>query len=250
LSLHDALPIWPEPPAPAALGRRTPARRQQPGDGTCVRAIRARWEDGWPSRRARSLDRGDVALMGVRLPSGALPHVSVSQLTPPARVSPSPPIAPGSGQGEEQLLHVLLVESRVGAGQALLEARGDDREAGPVQGLGHRGELGDDVPAVAALLDHAHHRAELSLGPLEAVDRGCRFAGVELHGELLEEVRGRLPLYPGGCVNRVPRALPAGCRAYPRGHIANTPLGMYVRGTPTSGRPDHQGGADASRTDL
>src|SRR5699024_9308743 len=180
--------------------------------------------------------------MGVRLPSGALPYVSVSQLTPPARVSPSPPIAPGSGQGEEQLLHVLLVESRVGAGQALLEARGDDREAGPVQGLGHRGELGDDVPAVAALLDHAHHRAELSLGPLEAVDRGCQFVGVELHGELLEEVRGHLPLYPWACVTRRPRALPAGCRAYPRGHTANTPLGMYVRGTPTSGRPDHQGG--------
>src|SRR5699024_8297246 len=129
------------------LGTTAETENHTASESTCVWAIRARWEDGWPSRRARSLDRGDVALMRVRLPSGSLPHVSVSQHSSPDRVSPSPPIAPGSGQGEEQLLHVLLVESRVGAGQALLEARGDDREAGPVQGLGHRGELGDDVPA-------------------------------------------------------------------------------------------------------
>lgn len=39
---------------------------------------------------------------------------------------------PESGQGEEELLHVLLVQGFVGVSQALLEAAGDDRETGPV----------------------------------------------------------------------------------------------------------------------
>ena len=73
--------------------------------------------------------------------------------------------------------------------EALLQAAGDDGEAGPVERLGDRGELGDDVLAVAPLLEQAEHAGQLALGALDAVDdrrhlgRG-RAASVDLLGEV------------------------------------------------------------------
>src|SRR6185503_3158575 len=65
--------------------------------------------------------------------------------------------------------------------QALLEAAGHDGEAGPVQGLGDCGELGDHLLAVAALLEEAEHAGELALCALDPVDDGGHLGGVELH---------------------------------------------------------------------
>ncbi len=52
----------------------------------------------------------------------------------------------------------------VAFGEALLQAGGDDGEAGPVQRAGDGGELGDDVLAVASLLEHPQHAVELARG--------------------------------------------------------------------------------------
>ena len=77
-----------------------------------------------------------------------------------------------------------------------LQAGGHDGEPGSVEGLADGGELGDDVLAVAALLEHADDAAELSLRRDEPVDdRGhvvgssaCRFSSV---GQAGQAVRGR-----------------------------------------------------------
>src|ERR1017187_5344519 len=51
-----------------------------------------------------------------------------------------------SREGEERLLHLLLGHRGIGVpGQAFPHAAGHDLEAGPVQGAGYRGELGDHV---------------------------------------------------------------------------------------------------------
>src|SRR5665647_1678824 len=95
----------------------------------------------------------------------------------------------GSGQGEEELLQGLGVHrvGAVGLGQALLEAGRDDGEAGPVQGAVGRSELGDDVLAVAALLDHAQDAADLALGSAQPVDHGAHLVRVQLnHGGSFE----------------------------------------------------------------
>ena len=65
---------------------------------------------------------------------------------------------------------------------ALLETAGDDAEAGLVQGAGDGGELGDDVLAVAALLEHPDHARDLSLGAAQPGDRGLCGVVLELHG--------------------------------------------------------------------
>src|SRR5680860_428259 len=89
----------------------------------------------------------------------------------------------GSGQGEEEFLHGLDVHGilPVGLRQTLLEAGRDDGEAGPVQGAVHRSELGDDVLAVAALLDHAQDAADLALGSAQPVDHGAHLVRVQLN---------------------------------------------------------------------
>src|SRR6476619_5001594 len=87
-----------------------------------------------------------------------------------------------SGQRQEQFLHRLGVQGvlTVGLDQALFQAGGDDGEPGPVDGLADRGELGDDLLAVPALLDHPEHAADLALGAAQPVDHG----GQGLRGDL------------------------------------------------------------------
>src|SRR6476469_1606077 len=88
----------------------------------------------------------------------------------------------GSGKGQDELLQRLGVH-RVGSvrvGQALLETAGDDGEAGPVEGAVDGGELGHDVLAVAALLDHPQHAAELALGAAQTVEDRGHLVRVEL----------------------------------------------------------------------
>src|SRR6478609_5092240 len=93
-------------------------------------------------------------------------------------------LSTASRQGQEELLHLLHVETvdvAVTGGEALLQSRGDDREAGAVQRLGHRGQLGDHVLAVATLLEKPQHAGELPLCALDAVDDGRHLVGIELH---------------------------------------------------------------------
>src|SRR6266498_2158971 len=79
----------------------------------------------------------------------------------------------GSAEGEEQLLE-LRGGGRVGAvgvAQAALQAGGDHPVAGPVQRVGDRGEQGEHVGAVAALLDHVDEAAQLAVGAAQPVER-------------------------------------------------------------------------------
>ncbi|BAC16866.1 hypothetical protein [Corynebacterium efficiens YS-314] len=93
----------------------------------------------------------------------------------------------GLCEGEEELLHLLLVHRLIRVGQALLKAGGDDGETGAVQRLAHGGELGDHILALSTLLQHAHHGGQLSLGALEAVDHRFDLGGFEFHGGLLKQ---------------------------------------------------------------
>jgi len=103
------------------------------------------------------------------------------------RMTPSSPLSGGaawlSRQREEQLLHLLDVDAvrTFAVCEALLEAGGDDGEAGPVQRSGDGCKLGDHVLAVAPLLHHAEYAGQLSLGALDAVDDRRHLRGVELH---------------------------------------------------------------------
>src|SRR5512132_3188544 len=89
----------------------------------------------------------------------------------------------GLGKGEEQLLHLLGVEAFGVApfGEALFQAGGHDGEPGSVEGLADGGELGDDVFALLAVLQHADDGVELSSGTFEAVGDRSHGGRVELH---------------------------------------------------------------------
>lgn len=80
-----------------------------------------------------------------------------------------------SGQGQEELFQVFPVHACVLLGNALLQTRGNDGEPCPVEGFGHGGELGDDIPAVPPLLQHAGDSGELTLGALEPIDHRREF---------------------------------------------------------------------------
>src|ERR1700730_7939728 len=101
---------------------------------------------------------------------GTLPSRRRLAVEPLSR-SPSPPHR--SGQCHEELLQLgfghRVLAIGPGAGDAFSEPRGDDLESGSVQGARHRGELGDHVLAVAALLDHRDHAVQLSLGASQSI---------------------------------------------------------------------------------
>ena len=50
-----------------------------------------------------------------------------------------------------------------------------------VEGAADGGELGDDVFAFAAFLEHAEHRSELAVGAFEPVVDRAELAGVKLN---------------------------------------------------------------------
>src|SRR6476619_3510596 len=89
-----------------------------------------------------------------------------------------------SREREEEFLHLLhvdAVDTVAARGQALLETARDNGEAGLVEGLGDGGELGNDVLAVATLLQHAQDAVELTTGALDPVDDRRHLGGVQLH---------------------------------------------------------------------
>lgn len=59
-----------------------------------------------------------------------------------------------------------------------------------------RGQLGDDVLAVAFLLDHADDGAKLALGAGEALEDGVEVVGGDVHGWSFTLERGRAPAAP------------------------------------------------------
>src|ERR1035437_10302505 len=83
----------------------------------------------------------------------------VAVKTAPRRVT-----AADSGQGQEELLQALGVLGlrAPGLGKTLFEAGRDDGDASSVKCVVDCGELGDDVLAVAALLNHAQDAADLA----------------------------------------------------------------------------------------
>src|SRR6185369_9756901 len=117
-------------------------------------AARSATETPWKPRAAKS--SAAVARIWSRRLSGS---VLVSLLTA-LRLA-----LVNSGEREEELLHLLHVHV-AGApvlGEALLEPGGHDGEAGPVQRARDGRQLGDDVLALAALLEHAQDAGQLAL---------------------------------------------------------------------------------------
>ena|SRR6266536_4258767 len=73
-----------------------------------------------------------------------------------------------SGEGEKELLELSAIGRCLGgtgilADDALLEAGRDDLESGTVQCARGCGELGQNIGAVAAILDHLDHATDLPL---------------------------------------------------------------------------------------
>src|ERR1035437_9599804 len=94
-----------------------------------------------------------------------------------------------SGEREEQLLQLRLVHCgncpAFALRHALLEPAGDQLESRSVESARHRRQLGDDIGAIAAILEHADDPADLAFGspkPLEHIDDGGL---VKLHDDLL-----------------------------------------------------------------
>src|SRR5215469_15827449 len=121
-----------------------------------------------------------------------------------ARAAGSPGHAPRSGEREEEpfQLGAVGLGGAIAVGGALLQAGGDDLEAGPVQGAGRRGELGHHVGAVAAFIDHPDDPADLALGPAKPLDHARHRLAVHIHDKLpVRHRRGRHPMtvvYPRG----------------------------------------------------
>lgn len=125
-----------------------------------------------------------------------------------------------SGKGEEEFFEFGFAHRGcvlVGGGHALAHATGDDFEAGAVQGAGNRGELSDDVLAVAAGLDHGDDTGELPLGATEAVENGGAGFLVDLHGRLLRVGLLRSIVPPGVSVTPARGRRPPGQGAVSRG---------------------------------
>ena len=135
-------------------------------------------------KRPRIPGRGQrrvIAELGLRTASGrsrqARERKSFSSWARSLRAVPSPPL-------------LLLCG-------ALLEAGRDDLEAGPVEGPGGRGQLGDHLGAVAALFDHLDDAADLALGAAEPLDYVRHRLAVHVHGNSLSVGPG--PPAPEGC---------------------------------------------------
>src|SRR5580700_780842 len=91
-----------------------------------------------------------------------------------------------SGQRQEQLLQASalgggILAARLLVEHALAEPAGDDLEAGPVQGPARRGQLGQHVRAVLALLDHPDNAADLALRATQPPDHVRELLAVHVH---------------------------------------------------------------------
>src|SRR5262249_16635097 len=96
-------------------------------------------------------------------------------------------------------LHPLDVELGVVGGHALAQAGGDHREAGRVQRLGDGGQLGDDVLARTALLEHPYDAVELAPSSLDPVRHRRQVLARELHRGVLSQSGS-----PWGCLTIPP----------------------------------------------
>src|SRR5215471_2536277 len=109
-----------------------------------------------------------------------------------------------SGEGEEQLLHLLLGHRGFPAAvQALPHPAGHDLETGPVQCPGHRRKLGDHLGTVPPVLDHRDDPGKLAMSAAESVEHLARGVFVDLHRPPFPSAS----LYPRG-YQGMPRATP------------------------------------------
>ena len=69
-----------------------------------------------------------------------------------------------------------------GADNAVADVFFHQAQADGVQGLGHGGDLGEDVDAVLVLVDHPGDAADLALDPLEPAQVGVLVGGVAVLG--------------------------------------------------------------------
>src|SRR5262249_26048417 len=110
------------------------------------------------------------------------PRLGLRALTPPPAAPATRKRYRRSGEGEEQLLHLLLAHRGLpAAGQALPHPAGHDLETRAVQGPGHRRQLGDHLGAVPPVLDHRDDPGKLAMGAAEPVEHGALGALVDLH---------------------------------------------------------------------
>jgi len=90
-----------------------------------------------------------------------------------------------SGEHQEQALELLRVVTPVArellVGEATVELPGKEPKANPIQTSTDRGKLLHDLLAVATLLDHVDDAAQLSVDPLQAIQRIRNSVALELH---------------------------------------------------------------------
>src|SRR5215470_13648396 len=159
----------------------SPPRRWAPGGPTFETPHKAR-----PTASGRCLICGPTSVLG----PGTVPRAPAS-----GQVGGSPGESEeerqasrrrGSGEGEEQLLHLLLGQRGIGvAGQALPHPARHDLEPGPVKRPAHRCKLRDHLGAVPPVLDHRNDPGQLAMGAAEPVEHGASGAVVDLHQSAL-----------------------------------------------------------------
>src|SRR5690606_22763020 len=109
-----------------------------------------------------------------------------ARTAPRRRGTPVPDLgAGGSGEAHEELFELGSVDFGLlgvrALHEALLQAGGDDLEAGAVEGTGDRGELSDHLFAVALVLDHLDDAAQLALRAAQADDGVGQRIRLEFH---------------------------------------------------------------------
>ena len=121
--------------------------------------------------------------------NGCTASREIFDMCPPVGArSPEVPLC----QRQEQFFEFLRRHGRlVTVFPALLQPSGDNLEASPIQGLGDRRQLSDDLAAAAVVFDHVDDAVELPPRPLQAHENVAANRWIYLHDPML-------PQYPLG----------------------------------------------------
>ena len=89
-------------------------------------------------------------------------------------MSPSPRLSIAARENVDQFANLAALLAFVAGGDRVLDAMGDvigeNLIFGAAQSRPRRRELGDDIDAIAIVLDHAREPAHLALDPLEPLE--------------------------------------------------------------------------------
>src|SRR5688500_13815455 len=102
--------------------------------------------------------------------------------TSPGTDSSRPNETGDGGGGLVDLVGCVPAATADGVGDAVAQVIIQELERDGLQRLGHRGDLREDVDAVAVLLDHALKATHLSLDPPQTLLHGFFVVGVTNHG--------------------------------------------------------------------